>query len=77
MEGRKTNLISNSKKLMTPLQRAIVEDHCNLLSSMLKQPVELDIFTVTLALVELSGDLIVKMEQQGMTKEVEALKEDG
>jgi hypothetical protein len=74
--GQEGNLVSKSKKMMIPLQKAMVESHCQILSQMMSVSVDTDIFVVALALVQLSGELIAKMEEQGRVEEVEALKYD-
>lgn len=76
MDSRKSNLVSKSKQMMIPLQKATVESQSMIISSILGPAVDLDIFVSALALVQLSGELIVKMEEMGMAKEVEALKYD-
>lgn len=61
---------------MLPLQKMMVDAHCTAIVKIMAMSVDVDEFSAALALVQLSAELIVDMDEKGMKKEVEALKKD-
>jgi len=61
---------------MQPLQIMMAEGHCSILSEVMQKTIDVDIFSAAYSLSMLSAELIVKMEERGLTDEAGAIKKD-